>query len=59
MGGRYDDLQFAAVREANPAVFEDTYIDHFLPLKEFGERPDGGVLPPVDVTASSLKSVTV
>ncbi len=57
MGGRYDDLQFAAVREANPAAFEDTCIDHFLPLKECSERPDGGVSPPVDVAAYSLKSV--
>lgn len=55
--GRDNYLEFAAVREANPAGFEDTFINYFLPLKQYIERLPGGVLPPVDVSAYSLKSV--
>lgn len=49
--GRDNYLEFAAVREANPAGFEDTFINYFLPLKQYIERLPGGVLPPVDVSA--------
>ena len=55
--GRDNYLEFAAVREANPAGFEDTYINYFLPLKQYIQRLPGGVLPPVDVAEYSLKSV--
>ncbi len=55
--GRDNYLEFAAVREANPAAFEDTYINYFLPLKQYIQRLDGGVLPPIDVAEYSLKSV--
>ena len=55
--GRDNYLEFAAVREANPAGFEDTYINYFLPLKQYIQQLPGGVLPPVDVTEYSLKSV--
>lgn len=55
--GRDNYLEFAAVREANPAGFEDTYINYFLPLKQYIQRLPGGVLGAVDVAAYSLKSV--
>jgi len=55
--GRDNYLEFAAVREANPAGFEDTYINYFLPLKQYIQRLPGGVLPPIDVTQYPLKSV--
>jgi len=55
--GRDNYLEFAAVREANPAGFEDTYINYFLPLKQYIERLPGGVLPPIDLADYSLKSV--
>jgi 5'-nucleotidase / UDP-sugar diphosphatase len=45
------------VREANPAGFEDTYINYFLPLKQYIQQLPGGVLPPIDVAEYSLKSV--
>ncbi|MFU8887924.1 MAG: 5'-nucleotidase C-terminal domain-containing protein [Trueperaceae bacterium] len=55
--GRDNYLEFAAVREANPAGFEDTYINYFLPLKQYIQRLPGGVLPPIDVAEYPLKSV--
>jgi len=55
--GRDNYLEFATVREANPAGFEDTYINYFLPLKQYIQRLPGGVLPPIDVAEYSLKSV--
>ncbi|MBW6454861.1 MAG: 5'-nucleotidase C-terminal domain-containing protein [Trueperaceae bacterium] len=55
--GRDNYLEFAAVREANPAGFEDTYINYFLPLKQYIQRLPGGVLPPIDVADYPLKSV--
>jgi len=55
--GRDNYLEFAAVREANPAGFEDTYINYFLPLKQYIQRLPGGVLPPIDVGEYPLKSV--
>jgi 5'-nucleotidase len=55
--GRDNYLEFATVREANPAAFEDTYINYFLPLKQYIQRLPGGVLPPIDVAEYPLKSV--
>ena len=55
--GRDNYLEFATVREANPAGFEDTYINYFLPLKQYIQRLPGGVLPPIDVGEYPLKSV--
>jgi 5'-nucleotidase / UDP-sugar diphosphatase len=55
--GRDNYLEFAAVREANPAGFEDTYINYFLPLKQYIQQLPGGVLPPIDVAEYPLKSV--
>lgn len=55
--GRDNYLEFAAVREANPAGFEDTYINYFLPLKQYIQQLPGGVLRPIDVAEYSLKSV--
>jgi 5'-nucleotidase len=55
--GRDNYLEFAAVREADPTVFEDTFINYFLPLKQFIERLEGGALQPIDVSEYSLKSV--
>jgi len=55
--GRDNYLEFAAVRETNPAGFEDTYINYFLPLKQYIQRLPGGVLPPIDVAEYPLKSV--
>ena len=48
---RDNDLEFAAVREANSAGFEDTYINYSLPLKQYFELLTGGVLAAVDVGA--------
>ncbi len=55
--GRDNYLEFAAVREANPAGYEDTFINYFLPLKQYIERLPGGLLRPIDVAEYSLKSV--
>jgi 5'-nucleotidase / UDP-sugar diphosphatase len=55
--GRDNYLEFAAVREANPAGFEDTYINYFLPLKQYIQQLPGGVLRPIDVAEYALKSV--
>lgn len=55
--GRDNYLEFAAVRAADATVFEDTYINYFLPLKQFMERLDGEVLQPIDVSEYSVKSV--
>jgi len=55
--GRDNYLEFAVVRGANPEGFEDTYINYFLPLKQYIQRLEGGVLRPVDVGEYSLKSV--
>ena len=55
--GRDNYLEFAAVREANPTAFEDTFINYFLPLKSFIERLPNGVLTPIDASEYSLKSV--
>ncbi len=56
--GRDNYLEFATVREADPTIYEDTYINYFIPLKEYIEDLPDQTLPPLDVEAYTLKSVT-
>ncbi len=55
--GKDNYLEFAAVRAADEAKFEDTYILYYVPLKEYIEKLPGGTLPPLDTGSYSLKSV--
>ncbi|MEE8441713.1 MAG: 5'-nucleotidase C-terminal domain-containing protein [Spirochaetia bacterium] len=55
--GKDNYLEFETVREADPAKFEDTSINYFVPLKEYIEGLPGQTLPALDVASYCLKSV--
>lgn len=55
--GRDNYLTFATVREANAAAFEDTYINYFVPLKEYIEGLPNQTLTALDPAEYCLKSV--
>jgi 5'-nucleotidase len=56
--GKDNYLTFADVREADPTVYEDTYILYYVPLVEYIEGMPDHVLPPLDTDDYCLKSVT-
>jgi 5'-nucleotidase len=55
--GKDNYLEFGVVRGADPAKFEDTYINYSVPLKEYVEKLPGKVLPALDPDEYCLKSV--
>lgn len=55
--GKDNYLTFEKVRASDPGKFEDTYINYFVPLKEYIEKLPQNVLKPLDPTSYCLKSV--
>ena len=55
--GKDNYLTFKTVRDADPTKFEDTYINYYLPLKEYIEELPGQTLPALDTASYCLKSV--
>jgi len=55
--GKDNYLTFKTVREASPDNFEDTYINYYVPLKEYIEKLPGQILKPLDAASYCLKSV--
>ena len=56
--GKDNYLTFKTVRDEDPTKFEDTYINYYLPLKEYIEGLPDQTLPALDVDSYCLKSVT-
>ncbi|WP_321390500.1 5'-nucleotidase C-terminal domain-containing protein [uncultured Desulfuromusa sp.] len=56
--GKDNYLTFAEVRDADPAVYEDTYILYYVPLLEYFESLTDNILPALDLSEYCLKSVT-
>ncbi len=55
--GKDNYLTFKTVRDADPTKFEDTYINYFVPLKEYIEDLPEKTLTAVDPQDYCLKSV--
>ncbi len=55
--GKDNYLEFAAVRDADPGKFEDTYILYYVPLKEYIEKLPNSTLQPLNTDNYCLKSV--
>ena len=55
--GRDNYLEFKAVRDADETKFQDTYVNYFIPLKEYVESLPNQTLPAVDESEYCLKSV--
>lgn len=55
--GKDNYLTFKTVRDADPTAFEDTYINYYIPLKEYIEGLPGKILPALDPGSYCLKSV--
>lgn len=55
--GKDNYLTFKRVRDADPTAFEDTYINYYLPLKEYIEGLPNQTLPALDTASYCLKSV--
>ncbi len=55
--GKDNYLTFKTVRDADPTKFEDTYINYYLPLKEYIEELPNQTLPALDKDSYCLKSV--
>lgn len=55
--GKDNYLEFAKVRETDAGNFEDTYINYYVPLKEYIEGLPNKTLPPIDPENYCLKSV--
>ena len=55
--GKDNYLEFAAVRDNDPTIFENTYISHYIPLKEYIEALPNQRLEAVDFGDYCLKSV--
>ncbi|MBM7561133.1 5'-nucleotidase C-terminal domain-containing protein [Fusibacter tunisiensis] len=56
--GKDNYLEFEKVRDSADANFEDTYINYYVPLKEFIEGLPDKTLQPIDTEDYCLKSVT-
>ncbi|QUI24037.1 5'-nucleotidase C-terminal domain-containing protein [Vallitalea pronyensis] len=56
--GKDNYLEFAKVRETEAGNFENTYINYYVPLKEYIEGLPNKTLPPVNPEGYCLKSVT-
>jgi 5'-nucleotidase len=56
--GKDNYLEFEKVREKESANFEDTYINYYVPLKEYIEGLPNKTLPAIDPNDYCLKSVT-
>lgn len=56
--GKDNYLEFEKVRDKESANFEDTYINYYVPLKEYIEGLPNRTLPPIDPNDYCLKSVT-
>lgn len=56
--GKDNYLEFEKVREKATANFEDTYINYYVPLKEYIEGLPNKTLPPINLNDYCLKSVT-
>jgi 5'-nucleotidase len=56
--GKDNYLTFKSVRDADPTVFEDTYILYYVPLVDYIKGLPGKLLPALDLTTYCLKSVT-
>ncbi len=56
--GKDNYLSFKSVRDADPTVFEDTYILYYVPLVNYIKSLPNKQLPALDLTTYSLKSVT-
>lgn len=56
--GKDNYLEFAKVRETEAGNFEDTYINYYVPLKEYIEGLPNKTLPPISPEDYCLKSVT-
>lgn len=56
--GKDNYLEFEKVREKASANFEDTYINYYVPLKEYIEGLPNKTLPAIDPNDYCLKSVT-
>ncbi len=56
--GKDNYLEFETVREKASANFEDTYINYYVPLKEYIEGLPNKTLPAVNPNDYYLKSVT-
>ena len=55
--GKDNYLTFKTVRDADPTRFEDTYINYYIPLKEYIEGLPDKTLPPLNPETYCLKSV--
>ena len=55
--GKDNYLEFAAVRDADPAAFENTHINYYVPLKEYLEELPNKRLEPIAYWDYCLKSV--
>lgn len=56
--GKDNYLTFKSVRDADPTVFEDTYILYYVPLVDYIKGLPNKLLPALDLTTYCLKSVT-
>jgi 5'-nucleotidase len=55
--GKDNYLTFKTVRDADPTKFEDTYINYFVPLKEYVEDLPAKTLTALEPQDYCLKSV--
>ena len=55
--GKDNYLEFAAVRDNDPTIFENTYMSYYIPLKEYIEALPNQRLEAVDFGDYCLKSV--
>lgn len=56
--GKDNYLTFKSVRDADPTVFENTYILYYVPLVDYIKGLPNRLLPALDLTTYCLKSVT-